>query len=144
VWALTPVLGADAALPFAGPELLSRPGRGTPPNEARLIAYLRANRGGAEFLAATLNANTAAPIILETGEPVMSVGGFGGNDNILTTAQFSQMIADNRVRFFVMGGPGNSQSEITRWVETNCSRVSGSIASVPNPNGAQGLYDCKK
>lgn len=144
VWAITPVIGADAALPYAGPELLARPARAVPPNESRWLDYLSANYTGEKFIAATLNANTAAPIILATNQPVMAVGGFGGNDKILTTEQFSEMVTNGVVRFFVLGGPGNPDNEITRWVEQNCASVRRGIAPAQNPGGGQGLYDCKK
>lgn len=144
VWAITPVIGADAALPYAGPELLARLARAVPPNESRWLDCLSANYTGEKFIAATLNANTAAPIILATNQPVMAVGGFGGNDKILTTEQFSEMVTNGVVRFFVLGGPGNPDNEITRWVEQNCAGVRRAIAPAQNPGGGQGLYDCKK
>jgi hypothetical protein len=56
---------------------------------------------------ATSNSNAAAPIILATGKPVMSLGGFLGSDPILSTQHFQNM-ADSGVVRVVMsgGGPG--------------------------------------
>lgn len=68
------------------------------------IEYLLKNQGNTKYLVATLNANSAAPIILATGEPVMALGGFTGSDPILTVSQLQQLIADGTVRFFLVQG----------------------------------------
>ncbi len=142
IWSITPVLGADAGLPFAGPELLSRPPRPNAPQRDRLIDYLVANRGGAQFLVATINANTAAPIILATGEPVMALGGFTGSDPILTADELALLVADNTVRYFWLNAQPNQQAELTRWVAENCAAVFPQAQ--PNAPRApeQQLYDC--
>jgi 4-amino-4-deoxy-L-arabinose transferase-like glycosyltransferase len=142
IWSITPVLGADAGLPFAGPELLSRPPRPNTPQRDRLIDYLVANRGSARFLVATINANTAAPIILATGEPVMALGGFSGGDPILTTDELAQLVADNTVHYFWLNAQPNQQAELTRWIAANCA----SVLPQQQPNAPrapeQQLYDC--
>ncbi len=140
IWAVTPVLAADAGLPFAGPELLSRPSMSL---DNPLVSYLVANRGSAEFLAATVNANSAAPIILATGEPVMAVGGFTGNDKILSTDQFADLIESNTVRFFLQTQQGN-QNEVSRWVEQHCAQVMPRTAQAPAPGGQFRLFDCAR
>jgi len=154
VWAITPVLGADAGLPFAGPELLSRPARAQTSFDNLLVDYLVANRGGAEFLVATVNANSAAPILLATGEPVMATGGFTGNDRILSSDQLSRMISNNVVRFFLLTPQGN-ENELSRWVTEHCANATTAVrpllaaprpGNLPNtgPGGAQQLYDCAR
>ncbi|MEW5718944.1 MAG: glycosyltransferase family 39 protein, partial [Chloroflexota bacterium] len=150
LWSITPVLGADAGLPFAGPELLSRPSRPNAPQRDRLIDYLLANRGGAQFLVATINANSAAPIILATGEPVMALGGFTGSDPILTADELAQLVADNTVRYFWLNAQPNQQAELTRWVAEHCApALPQAQPNAPNPRTSnaprapeQQLYDC--
>jgi 4-amino-4-deoxy-L-arabinose transferase-like glycosyltransferase len=146
VWSLTPLASADAALPFAGPELLSRPPRPPQPMiDNRLIEYCRAHRNGARFLVATINAQTAAPIILATGEAVMTIGGFGGQDPILTLDRFKELIRQNSVRFFLLPGQTNQQMEITRWVTMNCTNVTSAIrANAPRSPTEPLLFDCRK
>lgn len=125
VWSATVFLGGDAGLPFAGPELLTSQRRGTIPDMTRLTTYLESNRNGAKFLAATLNANSAAPIIIQTGEAVMAMGGFSGRDNILTAPELAERVKNNEVRFFLVprvgdnrgGSPDNG--DLTRWVNQN-------------------------
>ena len=50
----------------------------------KLSSYLVANRDAAKFLVAVPNANVAAPLIISTGLPVMTIGGYLGDDPILT------------------------------------------------------------
>jgi len=158
-WSATVFLGGDAGLPFAGPELLSSPQRGgSTPDMSRLITYLESNRGGAKFLAATLNANSAAPLIIETGEPVMALGGFSGRDNILPAPELAERVKNNEVRFFLVprqdnrGGGPQDNNDLTRWVNQNCRSVERSLWAVlsppfgggPNAGGGVELFDCKR
>ena len=162
VWAAIPVwAGGDAGLPFAGPDLLSRGRRtGSLPDVSRLVDYLTTHRNGERFLAATLNANTAAPIILASGQAVMAMGGFSGSDQILSVDELGAMVQGGEVRFFLVprapGNPGNPppgpagmQNQLTRWVETRCSIVDPSLwqlapnqPALPGPGGPTQLYDC--
>jgi hypothetical protein len=50
----------------------------------KLTGYLIGNREAARFLVAVPNANVAAPLIISTGLPVMAIGGYLGDDPILT------------------------------------------------------------
>jgi 4-amino-4-deoxy-L-arabinose transferase-like glycosyltransferase len=67
-----------------------------------LVQYLEAHRGQTRYLLATLNAMTAAPIILATGQPVMALGGFSGADRIVTPSALSRLVSDGTVRFFLL------------------------------------------
>ncbi len=152
-WSLTPVmLGGDLGLPYAGPDLGARPRRdGQLPDVAKLADFLIANRGQAEFLAATVDANTAAPLILATGEPVMAMGGFSGGDPILTADELKAMVRVGQVRFFLISGSGggprpNQGSDLTRWVSGHCAAVPeaewrGAQTNGPGAGSAQ-LFDC--
>ena len=147
VWSSIPVwYGGHAGLPYAGPDLLEEPGDGAARDVDRLVDYLLAHQGDAAYLAATLNAQTAAPIILATGEPVMALGGFTGGDPILTEEELSGLVADGAVRFFLVPPRGNRQSDLTRWVTGHCvavpQEVWGSAGS--GPGGLVQLFDCAK
>lgn len=146
-WACTPVFyGGDAALPYAGPDLQANLRRGELPDVERLVAFLQSQRQGETYLAATLNANTAAPLILATGEPVMAMGGFSGGDPILTTDELKELISDGAVRFFLVPPAGN---RLTRWVVERCATVPPqSWRPAPAGPGGPGfgqevqLFDC--
>jgi 4-amino-4-deoxy-L-arabinose transferase-like glycosyltransferase len=127
--------------------------------DSQLLRYLLKNQGSTYYLVVTGNSNSAASYIIKTGKPVMSLGGFGGNDPILTVAQFQALVKSNKVRFVLGGGGGGGQgggSSITQWVQTACSAVpsssyqsttTSSTTATGNAMGGFGagssLYDCK-
>ena len=145
-----PVQAAPAAGGFAG-----GPDQQT---NASLMQYLEAQQGNTKFLLAVQNANTAAPIILDTGRPVMALGGFLGSDPILTPATLATLVSNGTVRFFLLGagrgfggfgGGGGSTTSLESWVDNQCTVVptstwqpSGSSQVTGGFGGAQQLYDC--
>ena len=169
LWSTTPLTGGDAALPYAGPELLQRNAQHPDDGAARarsnntdnpaLIEYLLANYNGETFLVAGSRANDVAPIILSTGKAAMAIGGFSGSDPILSTDEFAQYVAEGQVRFVLgggNGGPGNRPNgggnDVMSWVQKSCSPITGlnlnsgnpQIQQGPGNNGGTVLYDCKK
>ncbi|HEY8684405.1 MAG TPA: glycosyltransferase family 39 protein [Chloroflexota bacterium] len=94
---------------------------------ATLVTYLEKHRGTAKYLAATTNSNSAAPLIIATGQPIMSLGGFSGSDPILTTAQFASLVKAGEVRYFLIngGGPGGpgAGSGITSWIQAHSKLI---------------------
>ena len=75
--------------------------------DARFLAFLRDNHHGERYVLATLNARVAAPVIIETGQPVMAIGGFMGIDPILTPERLAALVTDHQVRFVLLGGGGD-------------------------------------
>jgi 4-amino-4-deoxy-L-arabinose transferase-like glycosyltransferase len=132
-------------------------GGGNLGRDARLLAFLRGNHRGERYLLATLNARLAAPVIIETGLPVMAIGGFMGTDPILTPERFAALVADHQVRFVLLGGDfarrrGGvpSQREITEWIRGNGAPVDEALwrstperASGPGRNVNPELYDLR-
>jgi 4-amino-4-deoxy-L-arabinose transferase-like glycosyltransferase len=115
-WALSSVLvPGNGILPSADlPRLLPSDGDPEEPPRARvaagrgagvrrLIDFLAANRQGERYLLATSGTRVAAPIIIETGEPVMAMGGFHGLDQILTPEALARMAERRQVRFVLLG-----------------------------------------
>lgn len=95
--------------------------------EKQLIQFLLANNTGEKFLIAVPSASEAEPIILETGKPVMAIGGFSGSDSTLTVEKLKQMVKAGEVKYFMAGGRGgSSSSELTAWVEQNGTKVDSS------------------
>jgi 4-amino-4-deoxy-L-arabinose transferase-like glycosyltransferase len=169
LWATTPLTGGDAALPYAGPELLQRNNAQRPDGGAvrarsntgspALIEFLEANYNGETFLVAGMNANAVAPVILSTGKAAMAIGGFTGSDPILSADEFAQYVAEGKVRFVLSGGqggrPNGGGNDVITWVQNSCSPVTGLNLNNGNPqnpqmqqgpgnNGGIVLYDCKK
>jgi 4-amino-4-deoxy-L-arabinose transferase-like glycosyltransferase len=124
---------------------------------AELVAYLVANRGTATWLVAVPSANVAGPIQLETGIPVMAMGGFSGSDPAPTLEQLQAYISSGELRFVMPGGfggmgPGGARgfgsatTEIADWIAEACTAVrigatedTGDGSSGPT---AASVYDC--
>src|SRR5262249_47894820 len=119
----------DAGAPPAGFSFSFGFGPGPGGNtSSALIDYLVANQGSAQYLVATTDSNTAAPIILATAKPVMSIGGFSGGDPILSVDQFASLVSSGQVRYVLLGRGGGfggrgASSEIMNWVQSNGTPV---------------------
>jgi len=182
VWSYTELSRSSGGIPSAGPDQGGGPGGGGPgnggPNQAnrnaaqraqsnagnggapggggvntKLLSYLEANQGNAKYLLAVTNSNSAAPYIVATNKPVMSLGGFSGSDPILNTTSLAKLVSNGTIRFFLLngraqtsnqqaagqnnnapsggpggggGGPGGGQNSITTWVQNHCTVVPSS------------------
>lgn len=155
---VTPFAGSVAVLftslnssfPAAGLELLSSSGQGNGPQGAgssmkgasrnstssnsKFISFLLKNKTTEKYLLAVSSSNDAADIIINTGESVMSLGGFLGNNNAISLAEFKQMVKNGEIRYVMVGGDkGNgSSSAIMNWVKSAGTLVSSSEYSDTN------------
>lgn len=139
----TPAAGVGgSALPGGG---RGGPG-GSSTTGAALVAYLEAHRGNAEYLVAAFGSQASAPIIIASGQPVITIGGFNGGDPAPTLAQFEQLVAQGKVRYVLISssgggfgrGPGGrgGGSAISQWVTTHGTQVPG----YGNDTGSGTLY----
>jgi hypothetical protein len=117
-------------------------GGGSTATTTALVTYLEAHRGNAEFLVAAFGSQSSAPIIIASGEPVITIGGFNGGDPAPTLAQFETLVAAGKVRYVLVsggggfgGGPGGGGSAISQWVTAHGTPVSYSAST-----GAGTLY----
>jgi 4-amino-4-deoxy-L-arabinose transferase-like glycosyltransferase len=92
--------GAGGAITFAGSQI--------PTLNAGLLRYLQAHRRGARFLVATTTTTYASLFILDTGQPVMTLGGYQGWDKILTVSQLKRLVANGTIHYFLLSGSGGS------------------------------------
>ncbi len=131
---------ATGSIVFAGPSATTNSGfggaqagsGGSTSADTALISYLEANQGDATYLVAAFGSQSSAPIIIATGKPVMTIGGFNGGDPAPTLDQFKAMVAAGEVRYVLIsgngaGGPGGgsgSGSSISSWVTANGTAVS--------------------
>lgn len=109
---------------------------GTTQTDQAMISYLEAHQGSTKFLVATPNATTAEALILATNRPVMAMGGFSGNDPILTTSDLQSLVQQNSVHYFLLNSAGNGrrgsffsgfgQSALSSWITGHCSNVPAS------------------
>src|SRR6478736_4086212 len=106
---------------------------GATTTDTALIAYLEAHRGNVKYLVAAFGSQSSASIIIATGEPVITIGGFNGSDPAPTLAQFEALVAQGQVRYVLVsgnggGGPGGgagaaSGQSISSWVTTHGKEV---------------------
>jgi 4-amino-4-deoxy-L-arabinose transferase-like glycosyltransferase len=68
-----------------------------------LVSFLEKHQGSSEYLVAVTGSQTAAPLILATGKPVIAMGGFNGGDPAPTLAQFKQLVATGKVHYLLVG-----------------------------------------
>ncbi|MEW6115125.1 MAG: hypothetical protein AB1664_23550, partial [Thermodesulfobacteriota bacterium] len=138
-WALSSVLAPSSGyLPSAdlarlvttdgGPTANYRNWFGYFAGDTKLSAFLKANRGNERYLLATSSVRLAAPIIINTGEPVMAIGGFDGLDPILSPEKMARMVAAKEIRFVMLGdlstisrrlGAEAALRPVADWVQAN-------------------------
>lgn len=78
-------------------------GYGVATDDPKLFAFLQQHAREEIYLLATPNARLAAPIIIHTGKPVMAVGGFSGEDRIVSPERLRAMVTAHQVRYILLG-----------------------------------------
>lgn len=139
-------------------------GRPTPTNpraagDEALLAYLQAHTQDVTYLVAVPSAQIGAPLVLETGRPVLYMGGFSGGDPVVDSAGLADMVAQGELRYVLLSGE-NNKPELARWLAASCatvpefSRASNPVEQspqqphnpgIPNPPNAPAattLYQC--
>ncbi|WP_333740534.1 ArnT family glycosyltransferase, partial [Streptomyces sp. IBSBF 2806] len=91
-----------------------------------MITFLKKNQDGATWLVAVATDQTASSIILESGQPVISMGGWSGSDNAMTPAKLKSLVKAGKLHYIVIGdsGQGSADSGISAWVKANGTAVS--------------------
>jgi 4-amino-4-deoxy-L-arabinose transferase-like glycosyltransferase len=90
-----------------------------------LTTLLTTGSAGYTWAAATVGSESAAPLQLATGRPVMAIGGFNGTDAAPTLAEFERLVSEHKIHYFVgqnrssFGGGSGAAAEITSWVEAH-------------------------
>lgn len=133
-----PFGGAFPGPPPGGPRD-GGPGRGGPPSfggglldapepTAALIALLVDDAADYTWPAVVVGSNNAAGYQLAADVPVMAVGGFNGTDPAPTLQEFTRLVAEGRIHYFIdahiMGGRGDhagshDAADIAAWVQAN-------------------------
>ena len=76
---------------------------------------------------AASGSQTTAGIIIATGEPVVTIGGFNGGDPTPTVSQLEAMVKAGELRYVLVtdgGGPGGgSSSELSTWAQEHGTAV---------------------
>jgi 4-amino-4-deoxy-L-arabinose transferase-like glycosyltransferase len=138
-----------------------------------LLDYLQKNTQGITYLMAVPSSMQGADYVLASRRPVLYLGGFMGQDRVVSSEDLARLVAEGKLRYVywnAMGGGFGNQSDISNWVTNRCKAVTGFETSTRNsgaPDGTLGgqpaaasynqpfggfmggnmrvsLYDCKK
>jgi len=111
--------------PVAAPEMRSAGG-----SLAVYTRFLGAHRDGARYLVAATDARTADPIALATGQPVITVGGFGGADPTPALAELRRLLKSGQLRYVLLDRtrewPRSERlraGSVPEWVKGHCALV---------------------
>jgi 4-amino-4-deoxy-L-arabinose transferase-like glycosyltransferase len=144
IWAVSTVwYGAETRSPTAGPQ--AKPSEtsnrfGSEGSEVDpLVDYLEANQGDAEYLVAAIRSRIASPIILNTDEPVISLGGFNGADPVFSNERLAALVKEGAVRYFLIEGRDRDEKSV-RWITENCEQVRQQIGQ--SSDSTVLLYAC--
>jgi hypothetical protein len=89
-----------------------------------MLTYLEQHQGAATYLVAVSGSQASAPIIIQTGKAVVTMGGFSGSDNAPSVSQLETMVAKGQLSYVLLGGRGGSTG-VTDWVQSHGTAVSG-------------------
>ncbi len=126
----TPPAGMTGAAP-GGTGTMTRPaggmsgllGGGTV--SSGVVKLLSAGASKYTWVAAAVGSNNASGYQLQSGHPVMAIGGFNGSDPSPTLAQFKAYVKAGEIHYFVGGtlgrssGGSDASSQIAAWVAAN-------------------------
>lgn len=112
-----------------------------------LLAYLEANTQDTRYLLAVSSAKVGDAYVLETGRPVLFMGGYAGDTPVATAEDLAALAAGGELKYILLsdgGGGEGTQSAIRDWVEANCTVVddwNGANGAGTRGSSAGTLYD---
>jgi 4-amino-4-deoxy-L-arabinose transferase-like glycosyltransferase len=106
-----------------------------------LLYHLVARSFGpvAGYLVAAIRSRIASPIILNTDEPVISLGGFNGADPVFSNERLAGLVREGAVRYFLIEGRDRKEKSV-RWITENCEHVRQEMGQ--SSDSTVLLYDC--
>jgi len=116
---------------------------------SEMITYLKKHQDGATWLLAVSTDQTASSIILESGQPVISMGGWSGSDNAMTLAKLKSLVKSGKLHYIIVSSDGGqgTNSAIATWVKAHGTAVkssayssSSSTTSTSSSSTSSGLY----
>jgi 4-amino-4-deoxy-L-arabinose transferase-like glycosyltransferase len=147
IWSVYTILSAsqNQSLPasYSGEAIGPVAQRGLQINQS-LLDYLQANTSDTEYLMAVPSAMQGADYVLATGRPVLYIGGFNGQDQVVSSDDLEQMVKDGELRYVYWSaegrGPAGANAEISSWVTSSCTAIQGFDTATQNagvPDGTE-------
>jgi 4-amino-4-deoxy-L-arabinose transferase-like glycosyltransferase len=141
---------------FGGGGVLTFAGSQIPTVNRGLLRYLAKHRGHSTYLVGTMTSSYASLFIIDTGQPVMTLGGYQGWDRILTPAELARLVHNGTIRFFLLsqngrgfGGAFSSNlpagvnanintvnDDLSAWITSHCRAVPASTYETSISSGA--------
>ncbi|MER5210457.1 glycosyltransferase family 39 protein [Streptomyces sp. NPDC002838] len=99
---------------------------------SELVSYLKKHQDGAKWLLAVSSSQSAAQLIVSSGEPVISMWGWSGSDKAMTLSKLKELVKKGDLHYIQIGGSGmgggpgggsDVSSEVTEWVRRNGTAV---------------------
>ena len=123
-------------------------------DSSEMLTYLQTNTQDVEYLVAVPSSQQGSSWVIQTGRPVLYMGGFGGQDDVVSAEDLAEMVANGELRYVLYGGDRGNKEDIANWLASSCSVVSEfsnqsngqNQAQGPDgggPNQASTLYMCK-
>ena len=109
-----------------------------------LLAYLQQNTQGMKYLMAVPSSMQGADYVLATGRPVLYLGGFNGQDSVVSANDLANMVKNGELRFIYWywggggGRPNGGRSDISSWVASSCKTVQGFETATQNAGAPDG------
>ncbi len=106
-----------------------------------LLNYLQANTETMKYLMAVPSSMQGADYIIATGRPVLYIGGFMGQDDVVSADDLSRMVNNGELRFIYWDANGRgaeANSEISTWIASACTTVKGFDTSTQNAGAPDG------
>lgn len=135
----------------SGPVNRAKDGGQPGPNvNSELVTYLEAHTQDVKYLVAVPSSQQGAAMVLATGRPVLYMGGFAGQDDVVSAEDLAEMVASGKLRYVLFGGGSPNKQEIANWLQTSCTVVpefiqqNSQVSFQPGPrNEGITLYQCK-
>jgi 4-amino-4-deoxy-L-arabinose transferase-like glycosyltransferase len=106
-----------------------------------LLSFLQANTQGMKYLMAVPSSMQGSDYILATGRPVLLMGGFMGQDKVLTAEKLAALVKNGELRYIYNSGGGGfngGQTDVSEWIASNCKIVEGFDTTTHNTGAPDG------
>jgi 4-amino-4-deoxy-L-arabinose transferase-like glycosyltransferase len=132
---------ANQSLPAAYSGQPSGPtDRGNTRTNDALLNFLQTNTQGMKYLLAVPSSMQGADYVIATGRPVLYMGGFNGQDDVVSADELSQLVNNGELRYVYWGQDprSNGKSDISNWVSSSCQVVRGFDTTTRNAGAPDG------
>jgi 4-amino-4-deoxy-L-arabinose transferase-like glycosyltransferase len=107
-----------------------------------LLDFLQTDTANMKYLMAVPSSMQGADYIIATGRPVLYMGGFLGQDHVVSVADLARMVRNGELRFIYWDANGRgpqANSEISAWIKSSCTTVQGFDTSTQNAGAPDGI-----